>query len=56
MGILFTAILNERVKNFLDTNGLLNEDQAEVRTGYSTTDHIFSLKLPIDKLISQKKK
>jgi hypothetical protein len=44
------------VKTFLDTNGLLNEDQAGFRTGYSTTDHIFSLKFLIDKFKSQKKK
>jgi len=40
---LFTACINSRINKFLDENGLLGEEQAGFRKGYSTVDHIFSL-------------
>ena len=40
---LFTAILNARLTKFLDRYDILNDNQAGVRKGFSTTDHIFTL-------------
>ncbi len=56
LGKVFTAVLNERVNIFLDTNNILKENQAGFRAKYSTTDHIFTLKFLIDKLRAKKKK
>ena len=55
-GKLFTAVLNNRLNSYLEDNGLLNEDQAGFRHGYSTTDHIFTLHCLIELLKYQKKK
>ena len=54
-GKLFTAILNERLNNFLKHNSALNENQAGFRSGYSTVDHIFTLHV-LTELFKQKKK
>ena len=56
IGKLFTAVLNNRLNAYLEEYNLLNENQAGFRSGYSTTDHIFSLKCIIDLLRAQKKK
>ena len=42
-GKLFTAILNNRLNEFLSFHNILEENQAGFRSGYSTTDHIFTL-------------
>ena len=55
-GKLFTAVLNNRLNSYLEDNGLLNENQAGFRHGYSTTDHIFTLHCLIELLKHQKKK
>ena len=38
VGKLFTAVLNERVVTFIESNNLLGEEQAGFRAGYSTVD------------------
>ena len=47
-GKLFTCILNNRLHTYLENSGLMCEEQAGFRKGYSTTDHIFILKCLID--------
>ena len=54
-GKLFTAVLNNRLNSYLEDNGLLNENQAAFRYGYSTTDHIFTLHCLIELLKHQRK-
>jgi hypothetical protein len=56
LGKLFTSILNNRINQFLNDNKILSENQAGFRANYSTTDHIFTLNLLINKLRSEKKK
>ena len=47
-GKLFTAILNHRLNKYLESTGLLIEEQAGSRKHYSTADNIFSLKMLVD--------
>ena len=47
-GKLFTAVLNNRLNTYLENMGF--------RKGYSTTDHIFNLKCPIDLYLFRGKK
>ena len=47
-GKLFTTILSNRLKSYLDNMSILCEEQAGFRKHYSTTDHIFNLKCLID--------
>ena len=42
-GQLFTSILNLRLQQFLESNNIMEENQACFRAGYSTIDHIFVL-------------
>ena len=56
LGKLFTSILNERLKQYCNVNNIISENQAGFREKYSTTDHIFSLKLLIDLFVSKKLK
>ena len=42
-GKLFTAVLNQRLNEFLTFNNILGENQSGFRSGYATTDHIFTL-------------
>ena len=56
LGKLFTAVLNERLSNYLDENIILLENQAGFRKNYSTSDHIFVLHSLFELLKLQKKK
>ena len=56
LGKVFTGLLNKRLSDFLEQNGVLNENQAGFRSGYSTVDHIFNLNLIINKFLSDGKK
>ena len=55
-GKVFTAVLNQRLNNYLESTGLLIEEQAGFRKHYSTTDHIFSLKILVDFYLYKKKR
>jgi hypothetical protein len=56
LGKIFTAVLNERINEYLTINNILNENQAGFRSKYSTSDHIFTLKFLVDRIKAQKKK
>ena len=56
IGKLFTSILNYRLSEFLDESGALGEEQAGFRSGYSTQDHVFTLKMLIDLYNSHNKR
>ena len=55
-GKLFTSILNERLNKFLESNEILNENQAGFRKNHSCLDHIFVLQSLIETLCKNKKK
>ena len=55
MGKLFTAILNKRINNFLETYGILGEEQAGFRKTCGTSDHIFNLKFIVDLFLFKKR-
>ena len=48
MGKLFMTILNTRIKDFLESYGILGEEQAGFRKKYGTNDHLFNLKCLVD--------
>ncbi len=48
MGILFTFILDDRLKQYSDNQNLINETQAGFCVECSTLDHIFVLKCVVD--------
>ena len=54
LGKLFYQILNNRVVEYLEDNYLLSKEQAGLRKGFSTTDHIFALRKIIDKYINNR--
>ena len=56
VGKLFTAVLNERIVNFIEANKLLGEEQAGFRSSYSTQDHIFTLHCILQWYLRVKKK
>ena len=56
VGKFFTACLNNRITNFLESAGVLGCEQAGFRDGYSTMDHIFTLHAIIDIFLSKRKK
>jgi hypothetical protein len=56
VGKLFTSILNNRLTNYIENVGLLGEDQAGFRAGYSTLDHAFVLNNIINLYLSNKKR
>ena len=55
-GKLFTSVINRRVSRYLEEYALICEKQAGFRSGYSTLDHIFSLKCIIDIYLSENKR
>ncbi len=42
-GKVYTSVLNKRVSNWCEANGVLSEEQAGFRPNRSTVDHIFTL-------------
>ena len=51
MGKLFTTILQSRLLSYLEDNNKLSPKQAAFRPGYSTTDHLYTLKSLINKYV-----
>ena len=56
LGKLFTSVLNGRINAFLGENDLLGQEQAGFRSGYSTSDHVFSLHCLVDLYLQRKKR
>ena len=56
MGKLFTSLLNARLSKFIESNNILNENQAGFRKEYGTVDHIFVFKCIIDLFCAKKRK
>lgn len=55
LGKLFTSVINNRLTTFLHSN-IIHSNQAGFRSGYSCSDHIFTLHSLIDILRKQRKK
>jgi exonuclease III len=55
-GKLFTSVLNNRLSNFLDSQNAIGPEQAGFRKGYSTLDHIFTMRYLIDLYLGKKKR
>jgi hypothetical protein len=51
LGKLFTSLLQKRISEFLETNGLFSANQGGFRKNYRTVDHIFILKTIINKYV-----
>lgn len=43
LGKLFTAVINHRITMYVESQGLIGDEQAGFRSGHSTLDHIFVL-------------
>ena len=56
MGKLFTSLLNNSLTKYLNDYKIIGEEQAGFRKGYSTSDHIFTLKCLIDLYLFKKKR
>ena len=54
LGKLFISVLNKRLTNYLETNNLLNQNQAGFRS--SCKDHIFTLSSLVEILKARRKK
>ena len=55
LGKLFTAILNKRLSNYLESNNIIGDNQSGFRSGFTTTDNIFIINCLTDIFKSQKK-
>ena len=53
---VFTCMLNNRLTDYLDSLSIINESQAGFRKGYSTIDHIFTLRCLLDLFKNSNKK
>ena len=53
---LFTAVINERLNSHLNSREIIGEEQAGFRKGYSTMDHVYTLKSSLDLYLSNKKR
>ena len=56
LGKLFTAVLNNRLKLYLESYDVLSEAQAGFRKEYSTSDHMFTLYGLIELMKARNKK
>jgi len=55
-GKLFTCLINNRLCSYVKLYSLLGEEQAGFRSGYSVSDHIFTLHSLIEFFLSKKKR
>ena len=56
LGKFFTLCINIRLGNYLESRGVIGEEQAAFRPGYGTMDHIFVLNEIINLYLQKKKK
>ena len=56
LGKFFTLCINIRLGNYLESRGVIGEEQAAYREGYGTMDHVFVLNEIINLYLNQKKK
>ena len=56
LGKLFTAAINARLTSYLESIGILGDEQAGFRAGCSTLDHIFVLHSLIEVYLSSRKR
>jgi hypothetical protein len=56
VGKLFTSLLQKRISDFLETNGLLSDNQGGFRKNYRIVDKVFILKTIIKKYIYKEKR
>ena len=56
LGKLFNRLLQTRLTNYLESEGMLSHFQAGFRKGYRTTDNIFILKTLMNKYLFEEKK
>ena len=52
---LFTSVINMRLTKYVNTLDVIGPEQAGFRSGFSTNDHIFALKMLIDLFLHAKK-
>jgi hypothetical protein len=55
LGKLFTSLLQSRLLTYLEDNRKLSDKQAAFRPGFSTTDHLFTVRSLINKHVKANK-
>ena len=55
LGKVFSNLINDRLTRFVNENNIIGPEQAGFRSGFSTLDHIFSLKTLIDIYLNKHK-
>jgi hypothetical protein len=55
LGKVFNSVLNNRLMGYLEANNKLSDNQAAYRKGFSTTDHICTLRSVINKYVIHNK-
>ena len=53
---LFTSVLNDRLTKWVTDKNIIGPEQAGFRKGFSTVDHIFTLKCIVDVYLSKRKR
>ena len=53
---LFTSVINMRLTEYVNTLDVIGPNQAGFRSGFSTNEQIFALKMLIDLFLHTKKK
>ena len=56
LGNLFTSCINTRLTSYSKSSAIIGNEQAGFRQGFSTADHIFSIKTLIDLYLFKKKR
>ena len=56
LGKLFSACINNRLTNFVESMNIIGEEQAAFRGGYSNLDHVFVLNELINIYLNQNKR
>ena len=56
LGKLFTSAIDARLTAYLESTGVIGDEQAGFRKGFSTIDHVFVMHSLIDLYLAQKKR